>query len=477
VTHASSALSDKTTPFTKGIDLAYRIDALAIRAVAHAACGDAKAASDDAALVEASPMSRGQSLARAALARAVLLARADDRPGLASFLQVNQALMLEHGTRRERALVRALRALGRSSGKSIYREPVRPDGDPGAPLRAWAAGVVPQAGDFMPEHETFVAAPQVEPQIDPGALPYIAHSRAAAKGLGLSRRGPGRVLALWCVLVVMFLTLWQFLTPAEVHRPSHEDLSGQFQQVPVHIAEAPPPTPSLVESLTPPVVLLVFGFIVIALVLMRHNRLVRKLYAGERAWARGGDSEAVKTFERLTRSRGSSAVVALARLRLSSFFVRAGDFLRAVYEADQGLAVIAGGARSVSADNATPGLLAERAFTLTVFDRHAEAETELAHMLAQAPTYALGDSAVFRVRLLRALRTGNMDEAARLATSRTPDLSLDLRSDLLADVTLVAIGGGDPGLRERVVADLVAMPQIRGWIQSVAGVSAPRLAI
>jgi hypothetical protein len=92
-------------------------------------------------------------------------------------------------------------------------------------------------------------------------------------------------------------------------------------------------------------------------------------------------------------------------------------------------------------------------------------------MLSAYPTYEQIPTALFRVRLVTAIRQGRRDEAARLARSRTPDLVLDLRSDLLADLALLVGGDGadvNAAERDRVIGELHALPAVRRWIDRVS---------
>jgi hypothetical protein len=114
-------------------------------------------------------------------------------------------------------------------------------------------------------------------------------------------------------------------------------------------------------------------------------------------------------------------------------------------------------------------LFEHRAWMLAALGRGAEADAELATLAATYSDYPAVLRGGFVVRLLGALRRGDVSLAADIAATRTSEMPLDLPTDLLADVVLAA--SGRPMAEDehrRIAAELGDMTAIATWIERVA---------
>lgn len=459
--HAEPATDPRVGLFTGGYEGLHRAEAFALRAEARAAMGEVEPALADAREVEASPFARGAALARIGLARAIVLARSGDKAALSAHLAERGNLILEHSMPRERSLLRALRALARAPGKSVYRESARPKEDEESKkLRSWIAQVVPDAAAFAPDQREASSLEHLltPAAIDPNAMAAIASARRMAAQTKRRARWP-LILGLWASLVMLFLALWQFLTPAERVRP------GEVP-VPEPVVEE---APSLFLTYGSPVILGVFAVLVLGTIIARYRKHERIVLEAERDAALDRKDLAKAKLAKVA-GRRNPVISASVHLQLASIANREGDFGRAVAEADQGIAILSTNAvsQAIASDLATPGLITERAYALAALGRFREAETEIATMAQAYPTYPFLSRAAFSVRLITAVRSGDAKRAAELAMSRTPDLPIDLRTDLLCDVILAESGepmGADE--RERIHAELRDLPAIARWIDDL----------
>ena len=74
-----------------------------------------------------------------------------------------------------------------------------------------------------------------------------------------------------------------------------------------------------------------------------------------------------------------------------------------------------------------------------------------------------------RVRIVGALRRRDLDTAARLARERTPELPLNRRDEMLADIVLALSGGRTiEGEIERLMTELCADAELAAWVAFMA---------
>jgi hypothetical protein len=97
-----------------------------------------------------------------------------------------------------------------------------------------------------------------------------------------------------------------------------------------------------------------------------------------------------------------------------------------------------------------------------------DADAELAILCRDFPTYPRLSSSLLRVRLVRAMRSGDRDAACAIARSRTADLPLPYREDVLADLALASRGDATDEDLTRLDAELDDDAELRGWIDCVA---------
>jgi hypothetical protein len=428
--------------------------ALALRAFAHASRGDAAKAEADASAAEAMPEAAGDAIARAALARALVMARAGDVDALAAYLAKNTSTMLESTLPRERALVRALRRLARSRSRSVYREPAKPadeTSDAGR-LADWIARVAPEAaaharGDVFAERIETRRAPDASP----AAMQAIARERAAASRGARGRRTRAFALLFAALAIGMGLML-----------------GGAGGTVAVSGAAAVDPAGGAASplGLFLGVFILVFAFGFMAFQIARARRLNAPLMAANRALARGDDAAAERLATELTRS--SSALFACAGHAAKATLAERRAHIVAASAAIAALGDTAA-MRAVAAPQLLPAALSVRAVSLAALGQKEEATAELATLLGAHGTWGHAAATEHRVRLLLAVKSGDLDEARAIARERTVELPIPLRDEVLADLVLAV---GPDGLakdeRERLAAELDADARLRAWIDAVA---------
>jgi len=456
------AVAEKTGIMLVNHEKMQRSLGLSLRALVWASTGDAARARADATEVLASPHALPEAIARARLAEAVVFARdAGSSDALAAHLRTHASLILENSPPRERVLCRALRRMVQSRARSIYREPapMAEEAEKNA-LRDWVAQVVPDAaahaGDGAGTAERAEEAPA--PTVTAEALGQIARARVAAKSTTKSPRIWGRVLALWVLLIVMFLTVWQFLTPAE--RPHHAH------------AAAPPPE-DITPFMTTLIPLLFLGVMIalVARILRRNRRIERDVLAARRADALGNMEEAEALMASLEKNPQGLGLAQAAALRAKTAEQHA-RFDECVAHCDRALGSIAAqprATRQVSAFALTPSIIVQRAVALAALGREPEANAELATLAREHPTYGYRAGGELRVRLIAALRRGDLDSARSIARERTAELPISLRDEVLADLVLaVAPSGASREEQERVDAELRDDEMTRTWIDAVA---------
>lgn len=453
------ALGTKTSLLTHGHEHMQRTLALSVRALVRASMGETDRVHADVAEVLASPYASPEALSRVRIAEAVALARTNGgSDALAAHVRAHGALMLEHALPRERVLARAIRKMVHTRARSVYREPARPsDAETRDALGDWIASIAPEAAAFADEPSRLAEraeAPSV-PAPTEAAAAAVAQARANAKP---TARGPWRRLAvLWAALVVLFLAVWQLLTPSpsSSHGASH--------------APVPPTDPTTMPLVTTLAFVAIVA-LVFARVIARGRGNERELFAVQRALAGGDIATATPILERLY--RGPGLVAAQALWLRARHLEQQAQFGEALAYCDRALATINAqpyGTRSAAALALTPSVLGQRATTLAALGREPEANAELATIAAQHG--AFGHRAVFeqRVRLIAAVRRGDLDAARTIARQRTGELPIPLRDEMLADLVLAtAPQGASREEQERVDAELREGHMLSAWVDAIA---------
>lgn len=454
------ALEARTRGYTYSVERMQQASGYGVRALAHAMKGDAARAEADAQAAESFAEALPEALARARLARVMLVARGGDMTALASLLARDGSLLLEHTMPRERALVRALRKMARGHRRGVYREPSKPsDGgnEPGA-LAGWIARVAPEAAAYASTEETLAPRAEVSaaPVASPAAVAAMKRARREAARSASDTRGrarrAGAVLGLLaCGAIGSAVAFGSFVTGAAA-------------------------TDGVVEGALPPLfdpfltVLCASAVFFVAFALRRQLARSREYnlatIGGQRAAALGDVEKAEALLAQSKRASlplfGAAAGAALAALA-----ERRADFACSIRECDAAIAKI--GSSHALAEQLLPTLLTTRGVALAAAGRTAEALAELAMLVQAHPHYAHLALADLRIRLVAAVKSGDLVEARRVARQRTAELPIPLRDDLLADLVLAV---GERGLprseMERLDGELRDDPVSRTWIEAVA---------
>ena len=175
-------------------------NALAIRALARAATQQHAEADADLEVVEANPSASFHARARAALARALLLAHDSDAPGLRKHLRRTRNAIVQAAHPREVMLLRALERHGRALPQP-YRS--TPGAAGSATAHAWLHTVAPALVERTEPAEPKVRSTSPSP-LPPAPVPGLLGTSAL------------KVVALWGLLIVMFLAIWQFASPFRI---------------------------------------------------------------------------------------------------------------------------------------------------------------------------------------------------------------------------------------------------------------------
>jgi hypothetical protein len=456
VAHATAALEASVSLLSAAHDRMMIEHARAIRALAEASLGDEPKAKADIETVRASSHSAPHALALASLAEAVLLSRADDRDALARLLSRERTLLLEFTSPRERALVRALQRMLRARKTSVYREPAKreeidPSGEPA--LASWIAAVAPQAAAFAPQagpKRTSAKQVGLENEPNPASVARIEKVQAA-RGRVAYKRKAVMVLLLWLLLIVMFVAIWQFMQPGGPDTPPtwSEEHPGYLLML-----------PSVLVVL---LVALFFGLLLFRIV--KTRTLTARGIQAARLLALGDAAAADRAYIALLRA--PSLTSAGAHLQLAVAQERRGRFGEALHHCDEGIAKLAN-LKALASDLLLPELLAERALLLAALDRHDDATTQLAALTTGYPSFAFLSRAQLRVRLMQAARRGDLDKARELARERTPDLPLNVRDEMLADVLVAAVDPVPEGEHERLREELREDGELSAWLDKVA---------
>jgi len=430
----------------------------AFRAIVRAASGNEKDARHDIAIVRASPQAGPDSIARAEVAQALLLQRSGERAALEAHLD-EHASLFEHATPRDRLMLRTFRRMLRLSASNVYRRPVPRIVSPGrAKLKSWIANIAPGADDHLVDHGSDADAPEDasllrRPRtIDREAMTEArqAHRRAHTKP---EHRGfRWKLLLTWLLTIGMFLAIWNF-----------------FSDAPSTPRPRPPSPPTI------PFDFIVLGVAAVvvgigALAIRRQRRATRRMMNAGRDLAQGRTEKAVLVLEQIA-AEPLALPAAEASLLLARMAEHRGDFEEAVSSCDRGLSRVNERAanRAASSDILTPMLLAERAYALTALDRFAESEVALETLRKNHPSYAFLGAATFRVRLLQHVRTGNLEGAERLARSRSPELPLPVRDELLADALSITSEDDPNGeVRGHIKEEIARIEEGDRWMQRVA---------
>lgn len=428
-----------------------------IRAWTRAATGNLAGAEEDIGKVRSTRAPGSAALAHASLAEALMLERAGDRAKLGALLRRDQRLLLASLDMRERSVIRAMQRMLKAAATTVYRtqlDPKKLAGEDEPPVAEWVSRVAPELAPFLPRHRARTAA-ATQP-LPPG---FEASPEALREAQKTHDKKPasmaGRLVALWTVLIGLFLAVWQLLE-AETNTPVRP--RG-------YAAPAPSPTTVLGGFVAFTVILLAAAVVRVVLVVRRARALTRRLVELEGSVAQGEDVEA--PLVELARAK-QETIAAQAEGFLGTLADRRGDLAGALAHFDAARAKLrTRAARSAAAGFVTPGLTANRAYTLAALGRADEAAAELAHL---PPDYLFLARMRFVVPLVAFLARGDVDGAGRLVLATSPDLSVGARDELMRDLVHAVASPAATGAGEiaRLREELRDREETRRWIEKVA---------
>lgn len=469
------ATVERTSVFERDFELLLRTKALSLRALVAAASGEQDRAAVDVVEVLASPDASVDAVARARLAQAVVLARAERIDALAGHLRTHGALILKHTSLRERVLARALRKLAQPHASGgVYRVAARPDAQPHA-LGSWIAQVAPNAAAFIEDANAMTERSEAPPgnAASPDAVPAVGQARALAGdtvplrpqdagGPGVRRHDEAarsarrrRARPLLAVAGVFFVVL--FLLS-----------SGSFD------VPGDPWSSSGVLASTPMVLvtyaLMIGAVLFIALTRHAARAATRGLLAATRLMETGDAAGAEDLLSKVERRASGVVAANVALIRAAEAEARA-NFEGCLASCDRGLSLIAAQSsvqRARAAFAETPALVGLRGATLAALGRADEAQADLATLTSMYVGWSGRAASEYRIRLLMAVRRGDLDAARAIARERTGELSIPLRDEVLGDLVLALTPGAPREEGERVDADLRDDPLLQTWIDAVA---------
>lgn len=447
-----------------GVEVA-RAEALGLRAWVRAAAGLAEGAEQDIAATRALLPSAG-ALAHATLAEAVLLQRSADRPALTGLLQREGGFLLAALEPRERAVVRAMKRMLRAPVESVYRtQNSAKDTDDRAepPLGEWMNRVAPDLAAFAPAipdlPKSASRQPPAELTAPPGAVARLP--KPPNRFFSASWK---RVIALWLLLIALFVAIWQLLAIPPRSAPPHRGAP---------VATSPAPSPRQAPSatvyprrVTIPVTLLLLGGMAVALTLA-----MRKSYAQTRKLQRLSvavlqDRDVAAELAETAAER-APLTAANAELLRSTVADRRADIAGALEHVDAARAkLVTEQARIAAAPYIAPMIASARAYALAALQRPEEAAAELSTL---PPDYLALDRMRFVVPLVAFLAEGDLENAASLVDVTSPDLAVGHRDELVRELVRAAVSPDRVGAAEiaRLRDELADRARDRLWIQRV----------
>jgi hypothetical protein len=374
-------------------------------------------------------------LARAELAHAMLLARRGDMNALHRHLIQHHVLFCEGLESRGRALHRVLRRMTATRATSAYRLPVKQATARGS-TATWMARVFPAGADLIDVEDGAALATHAPQASKPAPIPVAKSARSGKK-----------VLLLWGLLTVLFLAIYQFAS-----------LPGG-------------PGPELNLGLIAGFFLIAIGAILFVSV-RQARRGVRVMEEAQRALI-SGDLDRAQALANTYRTARNQILAAQAATIVAGVLERRGDFAGALVEINRGLGLLAGFMRMSTSDVLYPQMLGTRAYLFGALGHDSESDADLARLAREFPAFPYAAGLVARTLLLRAMRSGDLETAQKIARARS-DVSLGAYGEILADLAL-AIGAEDE--RERMAAvreDMSALPHFDQW-RTAARLAAPRV--
>ena len=453
---ASVAIDTGSGPYARASGRLTALSALSFRAFASALAGEGDAAMRDVVEVRAraatidlgAAVIAGERVlleppARVALAEAVVLSNAGKLAELRAHLAEHRSTILDGLTPRDRMLFHGLDRMSRARVDSPYRKTeraVRKDSTNEPPPEDWIERVFPDASPFVGRGRARVAPTSLE---QPPLAPTNAR-RAANVPLAAANQRRRRLLpiALWVMFIAVLLAAVPIFLPTDVSTGTGVVwVAPQFAGI----------------------LLLVF-FTVFAFRMLKLRSARRAISAAYAAMAAGDKVGAEVMLEEIAQ-KAQPAYAARAALSLAQADNRSGRFTDALARAEAGMACIAQrqamGVRTMLGQE----LVSERATAFAALGRTRDALREIDTL---SSGYAGAARATFRTRLIAHLVDGELDEAATLAAGRPPQLPIDPRTELLADLVTATVGGGLGMADGQRLADDLARPEERAYVMAIS---------
>lgn len=449
---ATAAIDAPGHPLSRRYEAQQIPSAHGLRALARAMRGDRAGAIADAERAEGDPHRAPDAVARARLARAMLEAKSDDTTRLAEIVR-GFGRLREGLSARERGLLRAFERMTHVSRGSVYRHPAPKLAEAeSAGLAAWVEKIAPRAASFVVERPLAAAAEAAVVEA-PTAEGEARRKRSQAVGKTLAGRRPRVlvVLALWVVLVGLFVAIWQLLSPS----------------TPVEAVADPQAAEPVSLGLTLAPLAVVATFVGLFAVLLRRGRAQEKELAEARLRVAIDDVAGAEAIYRRHSKSRMVAIAAQANLGLAQIHEERGDFHAAAVEAQEGI-TRASAMKGVTSDILLPDLVATRAFALAAGHEVDESLAELAELDRSYPTYPYRTRAMLRARIAQALARGDRARAAAIADERTAEMALTLRDELLCDLLVAWARGGSEDEREHLARALRERPETAAWVEALA---------
>lgn len=436
------ALERPPDPFDPVSDREARRGLTAVGAIADATADRSEDAVRAAEALERDEQANLRALARAGLARAIVLARSGRRAELGELLRERRTTLDLGSSARERTLLRAFGKLARSPAPSVYR---RSAGATASGEAGWVEAAAGDAAELLVEREA-----RVEP-----VAARIEQARTPPAKKPATRAQWTQVAVLWGLVVALVMVILQI---APSSPGATEAIAGAT---------------SLAGWLDP------VGAVAILLAgALLYRRIRRGLRDWERtaplmaAYVRGDEAEARQGLAAIA-AESNAALAASGSLSLCTLELLSGEPTAARAAAEAGLARLASlEIRLATMDMLYPELVAHWAFALA-----AEGDPKAARgALASMPDYWRAVRSRFRVELLARWREGDEVGAAEWAERAPRDMTVGADDDLLADAIRAAVRGEAlGGLELRRIADDVGHPRWRRFLDGVAPGLAPRV--
>ncbi len=435
-----------------------RASARSLRALVAALQGDDAQAEADATALDADRDGMADVPAMVALARAVVMLRAGQHERLQRHLDQHRSLLLGAPIGKARTLARALLRPWVMPGRDAYRSGAAEGELADDPATGWITRIAPSLAPLLarrPVEPSDAPAPRPAPR--PAAAATAAATRVEVPPPGKTPVVAKRMVAVWAVIVLMFVAIWQFLGTGPAERSSVR--RSPARRAVQHQESSPAPLWPL--GLMVAILPVAMGY-----TMRRQRRWLQRTHQADRDLLTGNIA-ACQSFYRELLAQPNVASQAQAATKLAAVARRLDD------PADVLRWTTFGETKIASLEPATRlflegPLLAEEASALAVLGRPREASAVVARLEKDVPDSMMVPAARFSVGLVNLVQGGDLVPARALVQQR-PDSSLvQLEIDVLADLVL-ATGEAEP--REPVrtlLREAASDTHLTAWLERAA---------